>query len=253
MLIDCPGCGKSYHIIKAALGPTGRRVACPRCDAIWFVPVGESCEGGTPMAGIDQVSAPAAEISAAATSEESNLTELAGVLPSPADFPPVRFSSREAEPTASRRRRPLLPTEFLASMALLAFAMALIGFRSEIVRLWPRAETAYAALGLPVNLRGLALQNFHSLVTNDGFQTTLGVEGEIANLRPQSTKIPPIALAICDKRGHALYSWVVTPRKTRLGANETLAFRARLAAPPPTGHDVLIRFAPSQALASAAP
>ncbi len=37
MLIDCPGCGKSYHIIKAVLAPLGRRVACPRCDSIWFV------------------------------------------------------------------------------------------------------------------------------------------------------------------------------------------------------------------------
>ncbi len=36
MLIDCPGCAASYHITKAALSPSGRRVACPRCETVWL-------------------------------------------------------------------------------------------------------------------------------------------------------------------------------------------------------------------------
>ncbi len=244
MLIDCPGCGKSYHIIKAALGPTGRRVACPRCDAVWFV---ASDEGGAAAAGPDQDLAFEAAISIVAASGEARFPALSGVVP-PARFSPYRFSPAQPMPAASaRRRRPVL-TEMFLGVALIALAMSLIGFRTGIVWLWPRVASVYAVLGLPVNLRGLALEHFHTVTTNDGFQTVLGIEGEIANLRARATKIPPLRLAIRDGQGHILYSWLVAAPKQRLAASEILAFRAKLAAPPAAGRDVLVSFtaAPSR-------
>jgi hypothetical protein len=123
--------------------------------------------------------------------------------------------------------------------------MALIGWRTEVVRLWPRAATVYAALGLPVNLRGLALANFHTVTLNQGFQHVLGVEGEITNLRAQTTPLPPIRLAIRDAQGHRLYSWVVVAQKPRLAPGEKLQFQARLAAPPAAGRQVTVDFAPA--------
>lgn len=234
MLIDCPGCARSYHIIKAAIGPNGRRVACPRCDTIWFV----AAEG--PGDRIEPSIPATIEISA----EDI-------VLRSPLKKP-------SAEPVAKPGRAAPLPrprSSFLRNLcgvaAAMAFCMALIGFRMEVVRLYPPTGAAYAALGLPVNLLGLELRNLHTVSTHDGAEAVLGIEGEIVNVGSDETGVPPIELTIRDADAHALYSWTAKSQKRRLEIGETILFRARLAAPPAGGYEVLARFATEQTLAVA--
>jgi predicted Zn finger-like uncharacterized protein len=228
MLIDCPGCAKSYHIIRAALGPNGRRVACPRCDTIWLVaPEGltDSFEPNIPAT---------IEISA---------QDIA--LRTPAERPREAPVTRVRHAPAARARgRSGFLKNLCAGTALLACGMALIGFRAEIVQAWPAASTAYAALGLPVNLRGLELRNLHTVLTHEGAEAVLGIEGEIANVRLGDTEVPPIELTICDADGLVLYTWTAKSQKRRLAGGEIILFRARLAAPPPDGREVLARFAP---------
>lgn len=228
MLIDCPGCRKSYHIIKAALGPDGRRVACPRCDAIWFVPA-------------EDAGAAAVAVSAA----DEDWPSLPHQTLALTDFAEVTEAERVTPRAAFPRRKPHGRGEWLAGFAGLALAMALIGWRVEMVRLWPRAASVYAALGLPVNLRGLALANFQTVTLNHGSQRVLGVEGEITNLRTQTTPLPPIRLVIRDAQGHSLYSWVVAAQKSGLAPGEKILFRARLSAPPADGRQVAVDFAPA--------
>lgn len=223
MLIDCPGCGKSYHIVKAVLGTDGRRVACPRCNSIWFVTSdGVSIKDAAP----------------------SEVPALAVDLDAGSDFVPAREEIKPmlATTKAPRRKPPLL----VSGLAFIGISMALIGFRAHVVQIWPVSATAYAALGLPVNLRGLALDHFHAVAMNDGPRTVLGVEGEITNLRRDAIKIPALRLTIRGKDGQTLYSWIVPAQKPRLAANETMNFRARLAAPPAAGEDVLVDFAPNE-------
>lgn len=229
MLIDCPGCGKSYHIIKAVLAPLGRRVACPRCDSIWFVSAKGIASAEPPNA-----SELAFDPDLGAIHEDEEPTEL--------DLMPVEIEKAPRHvPEAVPPRR---PSFFLTGLAILALSMGLIGFRQGVVRLWPKAETAYAALGLPVNLRGLALEHFHTVAINDGSETVLGIEGDITNLRAKAARIPPIRLAIRDVHGRILYSWIVAAQQPKLGGNKTTTFRARLAAPPADGQDVLVDFVP---------
>lgn len=239
MLIDCPGCGKSYHIIKAVLAPYGRRVACPRCDSIWFVSQDGYCAPEVP----DDL----LEDDLLGTGADIELDAAEGAEPLPSDDvarPPLPLE---------RPPQPRGPHWIRRSCALLALSMALIGFRSQIVQLWPRAATAYIAMGLPVNLRGLALENFHTVAVNDGSRTILGIEGDITNLRAETTKIPVIRLAIRDAQGRTLYSWNVKAQQPKLTANQTLVFRTRLAAPPAEGTEVLVDFvpAPQKTLATA--
>jgi predicted Zn finger-like uncharacterized protein len=221
MLIDCPGCSKSYHIIKAALGPKGRRVACPRCDTIWFV--------ATTGADGDVAPLIPATIEMPAGYIQPSRKWVAN--------PPVA-----APPPAPRQRSSFLK-EVGVGVTLLVSGMAFIGCRAEIVRLCPPTSAVYASLGLPVNLRGLELRDLHTVSTQDGAEPVLGVEGEIANVRDGATPVPPIELTIRDANGHALYSWTATPQKHWLAVGETLAFRAKLAEPPPGARDVLARFA----------
>jgi hypothetical protein len=69
------------------------------------------------------------------------------------------------------------------------------------------------------------------------------VTGEIANLRDRETPAPNLRLALRAGDGRELYVWTARSPKASLGARERVTFRARLAAPPASVHDVLVKFA----------
>ena len=132
---------------------------------------------------------------------------------------------------------------FAAIVATLIGAMALIGLREKIVRISPRAAAPYAAVGLPVNLDGLAFAGVRSRVEREGTRRALVVEGEIVNLRRDANLLPPLALSVRGADGQDKYAWTTRAPKTRLEGGERVAFRARLTAPPEDGAEVLVRFA----------
>jgi hypothetical protein len=156
------------------------------------------------------------------------------------------FWSREATrtaardlPPARRDRWPILAT----IIAIIMGASALIAMREKIVRILPPAAIGYRTLGLPVNLAGLELRGVRSRIEMDGPRKVLITEGEIANIRRDENKVPPLTLAVRDSSGLQRYAWTAPSPKTRLAPGETIAFRARLASPPEDGADVLVRFA----------
>lgn len=129
------------------------------------------------------------------------------------------------------------------AVAILIGVMALIALREKIVDVAPPAAKGFAAIGLPVNLAGLELREVRSHIEMDGARKVLAIEGEIANLRRESTPAPPIVLTVRGEDGQTKYAWTTRAPKSRLEPFETIAFRARLASPPETGADVLVRFA----------
>jgi predicted Zn finger-like uncharacterized protein len=239
MLIDCPNCAKSYHISRAAIGPRGRNVVCPQCLTSWSV---------TPDAhGIADQSLPdpgfgdaetrfgAVEINAEAISERAR----------PPSYEEL-YGSKSQPNEASRglpRELMRLPRGAITVPIALALIMGLIACRATIVRLWPQAAKIYAAAGLPVNERGLDLQHLRVNLVHDGAQALLVVDGEIANRRWDKTPVPKIKLAVRDALGHEIYAWDEASPKAKLESGETIAFRARLVAPPTEGHDIFVRFA----------
>jgi hypothetical protein len=128
----------------------------------------------------------------------------------------------------------------LAGLILLVGGLALA--RDSVVRALPGTAKLYAAVGVPVNLRGLEFRGVRPELVTDGDNRTLVIEGEVANVTRKSQDVPPIAVAVRNKTGQPLYSWTVDPPRERLEAGETLAFRSRLATPPVDGHDILVRF-----------
>jgi hypothetical protein len=130
---------------------------------------------------------------------------------------------------------------------------ALIALREKIVDVAPPTAKVFAAIGLPVNLAGLELRDLHSRIEMDGARKVLAVEGEIANMRRESRSVPPVALTVRGEDGQAKYAWTTRAAKSRLEPGETIAFRARLAAPPENGADVLVRFSSLEEAAGRAP
>ena len=177
------------------------------------------------------------------------------------EFSAEAFSARPTPPTYEElwghgrqhqqddwfRRDPLHVSWFspilAALLAVVLGSMSLVGLKEQIVRVLPASSALYAAVGLPVNLRGLEFRGVKSVVTEASTQRLLQVNGEIANLRPDLTSVPAIELVVEGTDGRPLYRWTAKAPKLKLAANETIAFETRLVAPPEAGRDVKVRFA----------
>jgi hypothetical protein len=155
-------------------------------------------------------------------------------------------------PVMPRRAGPLSPPRAapargghgatLLVMTALAAAAAL-WLRMPITQLAPPAAGLYAALGLPVPVAGPTLRDVRARLLRDGDRKILVTEGEIVNPRRREVAVPPLALAVRGVNGLHRYAWTVPAPQTRLGPGESVAFRARLAAPPAEGAEVVVRFA----------
>jgi hypothetical protein len=151
-----------------------------------------------------------------------------------------RSCGSEAVAPVARWRRAV---PYLAIGATIVSAMAAIGAREKIVRLAPVAARGYAAIGLPVNLRGLAFNDLHTSLLETEGRRVLTIEGALVNLRGQKTEVPDMRIAVLDADEREIYVWTTRPPKAALEPREETSFRLRLASPPPGAREVMVRFA----------
>jgi hypothetical protein len=114
--------------------------------------------------------------------------------------------------------------------------------RVAMVRNFPQTASLFAAIGLPVNLRGLIFENVKSSGEFVDGVTVMVVQGTIVNLTGKTLEVPRLRFALRSASGHEVYAWTALPTRTMLTPGEELPFRSRLASPPPDGRDVIVRF-----------
>jgi predicted Zn finger-like uncharacterized protein len=152
------------------------------------------------------------------------------------------LAARRKPRRAHQRSRWSVPVLPVAILALIALNAALIVRRADVVKVAPQTASLYAAIGLPVNLRGLAFTDVATTTeTQDGVQV-LVVEGTIASTSNRVVEVPRLRFSIRNPGGQEVYAWTAQPTRSLLSPGETLAFRSRLASPPPEARDVLVRF-----------
>jgi predicted Zn finger-like uncharacterized protein len=255
MLIVCPTCATSYQIEPAALGADGRSVRCSRCRTVWFTAGALEPDGDWPQNRDESAADEAGWTEAASTVIEHS--------PEPADgAPPLAptldgmapigtvgvgedidsFAARRARRLELMRRRRWQPNLVAIILTLLIVNAALIGWRTEIVRLLPQTASLFAAIGLSVNLRGLRFDNVTTARDLQEDVTVLVVEGIIANTTVAPVEVPRLRLAVRNGSGSEIYTWTALPDRSILGPGETQPFRSRLASPPADGRDVVVRF-----------
>ncbi len=129
-----------------------------------------------------------------------------------------------------------------AMLMLIIVDAIIVGWRTDFVRALPQTASFYSWIGMPVNLRGL---NFDGLATateqHEGVPI-LVVEGNVVNATGKSATVPHLRFAVRNAARQEIYSWTTAPSRTVLPSGEAVAFRTRLASPPPDAHDVLVRF-----------
>jgi len=151
-------------------------------------------------------------------------------------------AARRAQRLAAHRRRWERSSWTIGILTLLALNLMLIGWRTDVVRWLPQTASLYAAIGLPVNVRGLIFTNVTSeRETHEGVEV-LVVEGSIVNDFKRAVEVPRLRFSVRNQKGHEVYSWTALPGRNVLFPGEALPFRSRLASPPRDTDRVQVRF-----------
>ena len=153
------------------------------------------------------------------------------------------FAARRSRRGAKRRRQ-LWSLSRLQTMILVLLIVdsILAGWRKDMVYVLPQTASLYAAMGLAVNLRGLS---FDDVVTSTEVHEgvpILVVQGNIVNDTGAVIGMPRLKLAVRNAAKQEIYSWTAAPPRATLPPYQAVAFRTRLASPPPESRDVLVRF-----------
>lgn len=131
-------------------------------------------------------------------------------------------------------------------LVLVAFNVAVVGARNEVVRYLPQTASLFAAIGMPVNLRNLKFENVSISKNTENGVPTLIVDGVIVSSGNASTEVPRLRFSIRNVAGHEIYTWTALPSRSILEPGEKLEFHSRLASPPADAADVLVRFFTAQ-------
>jgi predicted Zn finger-like uncharacterized protein len=159
----------------------------------------------------------------------------------------ARRAQRRAKPSRWSRlpgwkgewRQPGTPALIVALLMVIA---GLIVWRTPIVRVAPQTASLFRAIGLAVNLRGLAFENVRTSGEFHDGAPVLIIEGTIANVTNKTVEVPRLRFAIRNRAGLEIYAWTSVTGRSILAPGETAAFRTRLASPPSEGRDVVVRF-----------
>ncbi len=111
-------------------------------------------------------------------------------------------------------------------------------FRIEVVRLWPGAATAYAAIGMPVNASGLLIDKVQAAPAIDAGRHALNVTGVVTNVSAAARPAPAFRVSLLDGAGKVLVQKVIQVPAQGLKVGEARKFLLQVADPPPGAKDV---------------
>jgi len=127
-------------------------------------------------------------------------------------------------------------------LVLVAFNVAVIGSRNEVVRYLPQTASLFSAIGLPVNLRDLKFEHVKLSSESKGGVDILTVQGEIVSEAGKSVAVPRLHFGLRNASGQEVYSWTMAPPRSNLDPGGRLTFRSQIPTPQVDASDVMVRF-----------
>lgn len=143
----------------------------------------------------------------------------------------------------SRAGRAFVALCWLLLIGLLAMAGAGAAlYPREVVRAVPGTAKFYAAIGRPVNVRGLDFGKIRYKWIVERGQPKLVVGGVIKNVTGETTRVPDLVFVLFDGNDKVLYKWAAQIRNTPLPGGKTTRFAERVPGPPELVRRVEVRF-----------
>ena len=244
MILTCPECATRYQTDASHFAPDGRKVRCAKCSHVWF----QAAPTAEPEPGLEDVAAqpePEADepVAREAAKQEAQKRE-APRREAYAAAPRV-----EAAALSSFSTRPNLLEQMVfgagwvvLGVMVLATVWSAIYYRQGIANLWPQSSSFYAALGMPVNTRGLDLRDQGAHFEKQDGQDVLVITGDLVNITGREQNVPPIRVSLMDADKRELYHWNFSPVMPTLRPGQLVSFRTRLPNPPAAARGIELRF-----------
>jgi len=233
MILTCPNCATRYFVADERIGPAGRTVRCASCATKW------TAHAETPL---DLAPAPMDDARAfdpfdpTTPGQDPPLNEL------PGDELPKAFRER-AQNREKMREAVTQGVVWACMVGCLALLLgAAVVMRQDVARMWPRTAGAYAMVGLPVNLVGLAIENQHAQPALRDGHAALVVTGSLRNIRDQPIATPPLRISLLNPAGKPVAVKIADPGGARIMPGEARRFSVDLLDPPVSATDVEIAF-----------
>jgi hypothetical protein len=131
-----------------------------------------------------------------------------------------------------------------------ALVLALVVWRTDVVRLLPQTAALFQFAGLGVNLRNLAFEDVQVSTELVNGSRVFVIEGAITPTSRKPVEIPRLRFVVQDARGADIYAWNSVVDQAVVKPGEKVVFRSRLASPPADAHSVVVRFFNRRDLAS---
>jgi predicted Zn finger-like uncharacterized protein len=229
MILTCPECATRYFLPDFQIGREGRAVKCTSCAKVWRAMPEPEPETAShhfpdpePETATHHFPDPEEEFAAAATRRADIL--------------------RDKKAAAERKARQQSVFNAAVSAGLVAaIALAVVlavVFRIEVVRFWPGAATAYAAIGMPVNASGLLIGKVQAAPAIADGRHTLNVTGVVTNVSAAPRPAPAFRVSVLDGAGKVLMQKVIQVPAQALKVGEARRFLLQVADPPAGAKDV---------------
>jgi predicted Zn finger-like uncharacterized protein len=247
MILTCPSCRTRYQADAARFVPSGRNVRCAKCGQVWFQPAPEQ-----ELASDQETEAAAPDAMASETLASSDVAAAANLGDfGAADFTTARTAAedkpKQPEKIVERRHWMPQPAQIAGWAALILMVVGIgwsaVQYRQTIANLWPESASVYAALGMPVNVRGMALINIAYQQDFEDGQPVLSVTGKVVNISNHELPVPGLRVVLTDDSRHELYRWTFDVGVPTLKAGAESPFVTRLSSPPPEARNLNISFA----------
>jgi predicted Zn finger-like uncharacterized protein len=241
MILTCPSCGIRYQADAQRFAAPGRNVRCAKCGHVWFQT--------PPVAEIEPEPEPVIPPSPPEPESFVRSIEPPPELMSPRiEEEPMVTGGVFVEPEIKKpRSRGAVIGQIVGWAALILLVVAIgwsvVQFRQTIANLWPQSASLYAAIGMPVNLRGIALTDVAYQQEFEDGQPVLSVTGKVVNVSDRELPVPELQVVLTDDSRRELYHWTFDAGIPTLKPGAQSAFVTRLSSPPADARNLNIRFA----------
>lgn len=242
MILTCTSCSTRYYADDAAVGPTGRTVRCAACGFSWFAEPQLELRTQA-VAAPAETRAEAAPAQEPLTRERVERLRRAAEQPGPAPSAAAKFRAQQAERMRRERARAALVVWGATGAALAASATGMVAFRQDVAEVWPRSASAFAALGLDVNVYGLEFYDLAVERDFDGATPILLVSGEVRNIGRDDKLVPPVRISLRDTASAEIFEIVNVVTDQPIAAGASIPFQIRVENPPAEAVDLEATFA----------
>jgi predicted Zn finger-like uncharacterized protein len=256
MILTCPSCATRYYADDASIGAAGRSVRCASCAHTWFVEpqlvLGE--DAPAILRGRDEERPLNRE-------QVERLRRAAGAHTQSA---PLSSAAKYRAMQAERQRKDRMKAAALAwtvtGVALAATTTSAVAFREDVARIWPKTASAYAAVGLDVNIFGLEFVDLQVEHVFDGPEPVLVVRGAVTNIGREDRPAPVLRFGLRDSTSTEIQHVLARMVSPNIPAGGAAPFEVRIENASPDAQDLEATFAafgeiemPPQAAALAPP